>query len=83
MANPTYQRLFEENPKRYLTTQPPLPRHKTIMVWGPPLSGKTTYAKQLACKLGVPYLDVLSLLNKHLHSNTEFGLAVYLLFPSF
>lgn len=76
MANPRYQQLFEENPKRFLTQKPPLPRHKTVMVWGPPLSGKTTYAKKLAENLGVPCLDVNSLLDKHLHENTEIGIIV-------
>jgi hypothetical protein len=43
------------------------------MVWGAPLSGKTTFSKTLAEKLGVPYLNVQELLARHMQEETEIG----------
>ncbi len=76
MANAKFRKLFEKNPKKFVAQDPPSPRHKSVLVWGPPLSGRTAYAKQIAVKMNVPYLDVEELLIRHLQENTEVGLVV-------
>ena len=40
-------------------------RYPTILVHGPPLSGKTRFARQLASQTGWAYLDLLSVLSTH------------------
>lgn len=40
-------------------------RNPTVLVHGPPLSGKTRFANQLASQTGWTYLDVLSSLSAH------------------
>lgn len=66
--------MFVENPKPYLQAPPQLPHTKTVMIWGPPLSGKTTYAQEISRKFNVNYLNMEDVVKSHVEDQeSELG----------